>query len=181
MNHERFERLLLADSPLSAAEQEELARHLDDCPACSALSARWPQVESSLAMGLMFGPRPGFAERWASRRDAQAAVRERRQTWRLFGGTSIAASSLAALLGLAVWQATGSLPTLFADVLQQGLRLWIWARLLGGFTQAIATSLPTPVAAGAVVSTIGLIAGAGLVAALGSFSIIRFSFRGVRK
>ena len=48
-------------------------------------------------------------------------------------------------------------------------------------TQAIAASLPAPVAVGAVLAFLGSLAGVGLAAALGSFGIIRFSFQGVRK
>ena len=178
MNHERFERLVLADAPLTSSEQEELRRHLPGCPTCSALRARWSRQESVLLTGLMIGPQAGFAGRWAARDAAQASHRERRQAWLLFGGTSIAASSLAVLVA---WQAAASLPVLFADVLQQGLRWWIWARLAGEVTQAIASSLPTPAAAGAVLVALGLLAGAGLLSILGSFSIIRFSFQGVRR
>ena len=178
MNHERFERLVLADAPLTSAEQEELRRHLPDCPTCTALRARWSHGESVLLTGLMLGPQPGFAGRWAARDAAEASRREQRQAWRLFGGTSMAASSLAALVA---WQAAASLPMLFADVLQHGLRWWIWARLAGEVTRAIASSLPTPAAAGAVLGVLGLLAGAGLLSILGSFSIIRFSFQGVRR
>jgi len=178
MNHERFERLVLADAPLTSAEQEELGRHLPACPTCTALRARWSRRESVLLAGLMIGPQAGFAGRWAARDAAWASHRERRQAWLLFGGTSMAASSLAVLVA---WQTAVSLPVLFADVLQQGLRWWIWARLAGEVTRAIASSLPTPAAAGAVLAVLGLLAGAGLVSILGSFSIIRFSFQGVRR
>src|SRR3972149_11848758 len=106
MNHERFERLVLADAPLTSAEQEELRRHLPDCPICSALRAGWWGRESVLLTGLMIGPGPGFAGRWAARDAAQASHRERRQAWLLFGGTSMAASMAASSLAVLVaWQA----------------------------------------------------------------------------
>jgi hypothetical protein len=181
VNHDRFERLLLADAPLTSSEEEELHLHLAGCQACSALRARWSRLESSLTAGLMLGPQPGFVGRWAARQAAESDQRERQQAWRLFGGTSVAASSLVALLALVVWQSTGSLPVFFADVLQQGLHAWIWIRLVGEVTHAVATSVPTPVAAGAVLVSLGILAGAGLAAALGSFGLIRFSFQGVRK
>lgn len=181
MNHERFERLLLADAPLTSGEQEELRLHVAGCQACTALGARWSRVESVLTAGRMVGPQPGFVGRWTARDTAEANTRQRRQAWRLFGGTSIAASSLAALLALAAWQSADSLPVLFADGLQQALRLWIWIRLVAEVTQAIAASLPAPVAVGAVLAFFGSLAGVGLAAALGSFGIIRFSFQGVRK
>jgi len=181
MNHERFERLLLGDTPLTSLEREELRRHLADCQACTALSGRWAHVESVLTSGLMLGPQPGFLGRWVAGDAAEASRRERRQAWSLFGVTSIAASSLAALLALVVWLGAGSLPAAFADVFQQGLRLWIWARLVGEVTRAITTSLPTLAAAAAALAVLGLFTAAGLLAALGSFSLIRFSFQGVRR
>jgi hypothetical protein len=181
VNHDRFERLLFADAPLTSGEQAELRLHLAGCQACTALRARWSARESALTAGLTLGPEPGFAARWTARQAAESDRRERQHAWRFFGGTSVAATSLVALLALALWQAASSLPLFFADVLQQGLRAWIWIRLVGEVTHAVATSVPTPVAAGAVLVALGLLAGAGLAAALGSFGLIRFSFQGVRK
>jgi hypothetical protein len=181
MSHERFERLILGASPMNPAEEEGLVRHLAGCRACRELHARWMSAEATLTSAAVAGPRPGFYGRWVARQSADAAGRGRRQAWRLFGWTSVGAAGVAAMLGLAVTRAPGLLPNLFAGALQQALRLWIWARLTGEVTRAFALSLPTPVAAAAVVGCALLVAGIGLAATLGAFGIIRFSFQGVRQ
>jgi hypothetical protein len=181
MNHRRYEELLLADLPLTSLEQEDLRLHLENCADCAALRAGWSQVTSAFAARQMVAPSPDFVSRWSARLAAEAEERVRRQAWRLFAFTSVATTGLAVVLAVYLWLAGGSIPNLFADLLQQALRLWIWARMAGELTRAIATSLPTPVAAGVVVGSGVLVAAAGVMAALGSATVIRFSFQGGRK
>jgi hypothetical protein len=181
MSHDRFERLILGASPMNPADEEELVHHLAGCRACRELHGRWTSAEATLTSAALAGPPPGFHGRWVARQSAEAAGRGRRQAWRLFGWTSVGAAGVAAILTLAVTQAPGLLPNLFAGALQQALRLWIWVRLAGEVTRAFALNIPTPVAAAAVVGCALLAAGIGLTAALGAFGIIRFSFQGVRK
>jgi hypothetical protein len=180
MSHERFERLILSDSPPTPAEAELLRRHLANCPSCTDARARWGAVELAFASTEMVGPPPGFAARLRVRAAAEAASRGRRQAWRLFGWTSIGATVLATALGFMLLQVPSLLPTIFAGVLEQSLRLWLWTRAVGEVTSAFASNIPAPVAAAAVIGCIGLITVAGLLATLGTFGIIRFSFQGVR-
>jgi anti-sigma factor RsiW len=180
MSHERFERLFLSDAPLTPAEAERLRRHLADCPACTEMRARWDAVGATFGSTEMVGPPTGFAARLRARNAAEAVGRGRRQAWRLFGWTSIGATALAAALGLMLLQVPSYLPTVFAGVLQQALRLWLWTRAVGEVTSAFASNVPAPVTAAAVVGGMGLIAVVGLLAALGTFGIIRCSFQGVR-
>ena len=181
MNHERFERLILSDRPLTPAEAEALHAHAGECRACAELQARWLQAEAALTSGSMLAPRPGFTDRWAGRRAAQSIRREARQAWRLFGGATLSAMLLAALLGWLTWQGLGSIPAVLAGILEQGLRLWLWARVAGEVTQALAVTLPIPVTAGVFFAAALLVAGLGLTSALVSAGIIRFSFQGARK
>ena len=178
MKHGRYEGLLLDDRPLAFSEQEELGRHLSGCAQCAELSAGWSRAEGSLGTGRLVAPRPGFLSRWSARQAVVAEARARRQAWRLFAWASVGATALAGFLAAL---AVPSFPILFANILQQALRWWIWARMAGEFTQAITTSLPAPITAGAIVVFVWLIAGAGLVGALGSAGVIRFSYQGARK
>jgi hypothetical protein len=174
MNHEPFERLLLGDAPLTLHEQEELRRHLVDCQACSALSRRWGRIESVLASSRMLGPQPGFVSRFVAGDQAAGIRRERRQAWRLFGATSMAASTLAALLAFALWQGSGNLPVIVADVFQQGLRWWIWADRRSRSAVASSHRLRRDRRR---LRRLWVACRVGPIRILGSFGVIRFSFQ----
>src|SRR3989304_4032062 len=90
MNHERFERLGVGGAPPAPGGAGGAGGPFAARPTCSVLPARWSHRESLLLTGLMLGPQPGFAGRWAARDAAEVGRRERRQAWLLFGGTSIA-------------------------------------------------------------------------------------------
>lgn len=181
MSHERYERLILGAAALTPADQADLVRHLAGCRACTELHRRWSRVHAALSAPAMAPPAPGFHARWAARHAVEEALRQRRQAWRLFGLTSIGAAGLASALGLLVLQVPAFLPDVFASMLQQALRWWIWARVAGEVTRAFALSLPTPVAALAVIGCTALMGGAAVLAALGAFGILRISFQGVQQ
>lgn len=180
MNHERFERLILADRPLTPAEIDDVRSHAAGCRPCAELQSGWMRAEAVLSTASAVAPQPGFVARWARRRAAESKRGEGREAWRLFGGTTLAAAMLTALLGLITWQSLGSIPALMAGVLEQGLRMWLWARVVGELTRALASALPVPVTAGAFLGFTVLVAGLGLTSALVSVGIVRFSFQGVR-
>jgi hypothetical protein len=181
MSHEPFERLIVSEAPLTSAEADRLRRHLAECPSCTAFRVRWAAVAATLGSTEMVRPPRDFAARLNARHAAETVGRGRRQAWRLFGWTSVGATAMAVGLGVMLVQAPSYLPTVFAGVLQQVLRLWLWTRAAGEVTSAFASALPAPVAAAAVVGCMGLIAVVGLFATLGTFGIIRFSFQGVQK
>jgi predicted anti-sigma-YlaC factor YlaD len=181
MNHKHSERLILADRPLTPAEAEELNSHLAGCRACRDLQSGWTRAERALASPTTMAPQPGFVVRWSRLQAAQATGRAGREPWRLLGWTTLAAAILTAVLGLIVWQSLGSVPSLMAGLLEQGLRVWLWARAVGEVVGALTSALPTPVTAGAFIGFIMLLAVAGLTSAFVSFGIIRFSFQGVQK
>jgi hypothetical protein len=180
MSHERFERLLLADAPLIAGDQETLRQHLAVCRSCSELRERWSGLEPLLFSAPMRAPRPGFGNRWAARQEMEAAQGRRRGAWQLFAWTSIGATGMAAALGFVLLQAPAFLPTVLAGFLEQALRLWLWSRAAGELASAVASNVPAPAVAAAMIAGAGLFAGVGLFATLGVFGIIRFSFQGVR-
>jgi hypothetical protein len=181
MNHKRFEGLILADRQLTPAEADALQSHLTECRLCAELQSRWTRTEQVLLASTAVGPRPGFGARWSRLQAGQVTRRAGREAWRLFGWTTVAATILTAVLGLAAWQSLGSIPALMAGMLEQGLRLWLWARAAGEVVGALASALPAPVSAGAVVAFLMLLAAVALTSAVASFGIIRFSFQGARK
>jgi hypothetical protein len=178
MTHAPFEDLLLADRPLTAPEREALDAHLATCASCAALRDGWSRAAATLEAVVVTAPRPGFQARWAARHAAEREARQARQPWRIFGVAGVGATALTGVLAIF---ALDALPLLFSNALQQVLRWWIWARMVGGLGEALATALPAPLTAGALVVSAGLIAGAGVTAALGSAAMIRFAFQGVRR
>ena len=181
MSHDLFEKLLLSDGPMTPAEADRLRRHLAACPACAARYAGWTAVESAFRAAATIEPAPGFVSRVVARGAAEAIGRGRQQAWRLFGWTSVAATALAALLGFLLVQSPAQIPMAFAGLLQQVLRLWIWLRVVSEVVEAFVSNLPAPLTAGALVGFAFLFAGVGIVAALGTFGLIRFSFQGARR
>jgi predicted anti-sigma-YlaC factor YlaD len=107
MNHQPFEKWLLADEPPSGEQALELRNHLRDCPRCRQLEASWAEVNTLFQNSEQIAPAPGFTTRWQTRLEAQQARNRRfyRQPWFYLVLNIGIASVLLILLGLQLGRA----------------------------------------------------------------------------
>jgi predicted anti-sigma-YlaC factor YlaD len=156
MNHQPFEKWLLADEPPTGEQTLELRNHLRDCPRCRQLEVSWAEVNDLFQNSEQIAPAPGFTTRFQTRLEAQQARNRRlyRQPWFLLVLNIGIAAVLLILLGLQLWRAFNSTAQLLlvkafflsivltiADVVQNILAIFIqvtewfpvvqWAFLLG--------------------------------------------------
>jgi len=106
MNHQPFETWILTEEPLTPEQAQALHEHLDECDACTRLSAAWNSVGRLLQTTPAAKPAAGFRVRWQARleREQQLAKRklDRRQSWILL---SIYSGGALVILLLIVLQA----------------------------------------------------------------------------
>lgn len=181
MKHKPFEAWLLSSERLDHRQQQELASHLLDCPDCRAVREALWQAESTLRAAPMAAPTPGFASRWSALQAQEVVRRKRAAGWRLLAGVMSAITVTILLIGFVFFLTGGSLTILFAGGLQESVRWVLWARTFGEIGQTITRSLPLATVSGVFLSLSALATATGLTAVAWSFSIRRFSVRGVSK
>lgn len=106
MNHMPFEDWLLEppDEGLDAQQTAALHSHLATCSECAGLAQAWPQMERRLRAADLVEPRPGFADRWQARWQADLRQRAyRRQAGLALGFSLGGAAALLALLTALAW------------------------------------------------------------------------------
>ena len=108
MNHQPFEKWLLADESPAGEQALELREHLRDCPHCRELEANWVHVHKLFQASEQIAPNPGFTARWQTRLQAQQvqALNQRHplQPWLLFAVNFSIAAVLLSLLGFQLWK-----------------------------------------------------------------------------
>jgi hypothetical protein len=111
VSHQPYERWILGDEPLSAADQAELDHHLAVCRACREIQLAWSAVKPALQAPLDIEIEPGFAARWRELQIRRSLIDSRRQ--RRVGALAVTGGlAAAALIGAALaWQ---GLQALFA-------------------------------------------------------------------
>ncbi len=109
MNHQLFEKWLLARETLSPDQEQQLQGHLEQCTKCRSQAAAWDQVAIQLTKVEFVTPRPGFSKRWLASLPERKRSRTKNlvRTW-LFGLGGAALLSLIILIAINTASATPS-------------------------------------------------------------------------
>jgi predicted anti-sigma-YlaC factor YlaD len=108
MNHQPFEKWLLADEPPEGEQAIEIKEHLQDCQRCRSLEANWNDVHQMITISGQIAPAPGFTTRFEARLQAQQELelkRKNHRPWLLFMLNIGIATALLGLLGFQLWRA----------------------------------------------------------------------------
>ncbi|HZD55798.1 MAG TPA: zf-HC2 domain-containing protein [Anaerolineales bacterium] len=93
MNHQLFEDWLFSEDPLSPDQVQALEDHLKTCDSCRQLSVAWSEVETLFVSAPPAMPAAGFTARWKAHWRFQLAdknhKRQQKQTWAIFGVTTL--------------------------------------------------------------------------------------------
>src|SRR5690606_8388581 len=104
------------DTPLPAAQAEELKQHLQICPDCRQQQEAWLNVRHMLRTAEAARPQPGFSSRWQAGLEARRLRQQRRQVRITI--LALAGAVLLVLLGLLIYFAlTSSFADLFASMI----------------------------------------------------------------
>ena len=98
MNHQPFEQWILDPRDLTAADRQTLDAHLETCPNCRQLQAKWLSLSEELDNTPMLAPRSGFSRRWQAGVAERQLRDQRRQAWRFFMAFSAVAAAIFLLM-----------------------------------------------------------------------------------
>ncbi len=178
MSHRPYEDWLLDDAPRSPEVEQVLQQHLAVCAQCRSLADAWAQVEAQMHRAETIGPRPGFAQRWRARREAEEAKERRRQPWTLLavicaGGLGLALILLARTVALL--QSPAYLALTWMERLAAFVARLCWLmNVLGAIMKATHAVDPALLA-------LALASGLGILGMLWVASIYRFAIQGVAR
>jgi anti-sigma factor RsiW len=148
MNHQPFNSWLYEDTPLPAAQAEELRQHLQTCPDCRRQQEAWVNVRHMLRTTEAARPQPGFSNRWQAGLEARRLRQQRRQVRITI--LALAGAVLLVLLGLLIYFAlTSSFADLFASMIGTSTQVAVGLVQIGEFFQSLLRFLPPEVTAAA--------------------------------
>jgi len=176
MEHQPYEEWILGKDRLTGEQVYELDAHLADCEECSALNAGWGSLMSVLSNPPVAIPAPGFVSRWEAEFELRKA-RERQVVVRrmfLFLG---AALLITLLLLIGTTLARYSPVELLAGAVQFFTKVYIDLVRIRGAVETVLGALPLAVS---ILAWILAATGFSLLALLWSFSIMRFTYKGVK-
>ena len=103
MNHRPYEDWLLENQPLDPIQKQDLKKHVETCPTCSALV----EVDLALKSSRQITPPPGFTSRFKVKLEAdRRKMRQRRYFW--LGLAGLTFLILAGWAGVALVVLTGN-------------------------------------------------------------------------
>ena len=175
MNHQPFEQWILEPRDMSPANREELRAHLETCPACRRLQAKWLSLSEEIHSTPILAPRSGFSRRWQAGMAERKLREQRRQAWRFFMAFSGAAAAV--FLVMVGYFLLTSTP---AEWIQAAMRAV--TSTVGTFTTARAFASTwmslTPLGLNVVI-WVALVVSFCILAGIWVFAIYRTAFAGV--
>ncbi len=103
MNHHPYREWLVSEDELSAAQDQELKEHLQNCESCRELVTSWKELEVEIKRAAIIGPEPGFIVRWQAHLEQHQYLQQRRKGWMTISATAMLVLTLLILVSVQLW------------------------------------------------------------------------------